>query len=462
MLMVSLRASPLRAAAVVVPGQELNYAGTLTLKQSSQGRAAFELSGPLKLSATVTEADASRGYSFILLRQFNPGRKAGQPQSPADSGVVMLRFNSELVPTGPQNGPGGMLDALTQLLTKLPTATSGQKVPSPWHRSEPLPFLPPQPLDLVYCVIGEGKPDDHPCQTIEKKLATALPFRLGQGAAALEVTDFRQTLCVDPNTGLVLSNSLQETLHLINGERTTTLEFAATASLQDIHQFSAAELSARLSQARVIEQAQDALSSLAPRAHRQAELSRAAQTLASVRQNYPNSPFAATLGQLGQELEAARSQVGREAQLEALAGKPAPAFVLASLSGQKHKLADYRGKIVVLSFLTSWSGLCDQQAALLEKEFWQKYRKRGVVVIGVDAGEREAPAQKAQQFRNRHGLTYPILVDHGNQVLRRYRVLAFPTSVVIDRKGTVRLTQTGFHPADLAAVVGRLTSQSKR
>jgi peroxiredoxin len=472
LVLALLGSAPVHAAAAMLPGQELIYTGTLTLKQSSKDQPAFEISGPLKLEAVVTEADPARGYALILLRQFAPDQKSGQPRFPPDSSVTTFRYNSDLTAASPQLTPGGMLDALTQILVPIADSrpAEGRTVnpqsairnpQSSWHRSEQLAFMPPQPLELVYSVIGEGKTGDRACQKIEKKLSQALPYRMEQGAAVLELTDYGQTLCVEPGSGLVLSNTLHQSLRLANGERSTTLDLTAQAALQDSRQLPAADLWARVRQARVIERVQQAFSSRAARAGRRTALTQSSRALAAIRHDYPDSPYAPTLGQLSQELDAVRSQLEREVRLDALNGSPAPAFTLASLSGQKHRLAAYRGRIVVLSFFTSWSGLCDQQAAHLEKEFWQKYRRRGVVVIGVDAGERGAQALKAQQFRDRHGLTYPILVDTGNRVLQRYRVMAFPTSVVIDQRGIVRLTETGFNPASLTAAVVKLMRRSR-
>ena len=87
------------------------------------------------------------------------------------------------------------------------------------------------------------------------------------------------------------------------------------------------------------------------------------------------------------------------------------------------------------------------EAPHLEKEIWQKYRSRGVVVLGIDAGERSDQEKNARQFRDNHSLTYPILLDAGDRVLEKYGVTAFPTSLVIDRKGVVRLAEVGFDPS---------------
>ena len=73
-----------------------------------------------------------------------------------------------------------------------------------------------------------------------------------------------------------------------------------------------------------------------------------------------------------------------------------------------------------------------------------------MVVLGIDARGHAPLAEqtaKARQFRDKHDLTYPILVDAGDQVAEQYRVFGFPTSVIIDRQGVVHEVEAGADPA---------------
>lgn len=79
-----------------------------------------------------------------------------------------------------------------------------------------------------------------------------------------------------------------------------------------------------------------------------------------------------------------------------------------------------------------------------------------MVVLGVDTGEHSNQAENARQFRDHHSLTYPILLDAGDKVAQQYGVTGFPTNLVIDRKGVVRLAETGFDPASLEKEISTL------
>jgi peroxiredoxin len=87
-----------------------------------------------------------------------------------------------------------------------------------------------------------------------------------------------------------------------------------------------------------------------------------------------------------------------------------------------------------------------------------------VVVLGIDARE-DAPlaeqTAKARQFRDKHDLTYPILVDAGDQVVEQYRVFAFPTNVIIDRQGIVHEVVAGADPTFPQKIAALLAEAKK-
>jgi peroxiredoxin len=138
---------------------------------------------------------------------------------------------------------------------------------------------------------------------------------------------------------------------------------------------------------------------------------------------------------------------------------PAPALVLPDLAGRQESLAAYRGRIVMLNFFASWCGPCNAEAPHLESEVWQRWRNRGVVVIGVDTGESGSAAETAARFQSQHQLSYPILVDQTNGARQAYGVHAFPTNVIIDRRGIIRYAHAGFDPEGISRTLGELVRE---
>src|SRR5262249_28234922 len=104
-------------------------------------------------------------------------------------------------------------------------------------------------------------------------------------------------------------------------------------------------------------------------------------------------------------------------------GETAPAFELSRLDAPgKLELASYRGKVVVLNFWASWCGPCKDEAPRLEAA-WNRYRGRGVVVVGVDSQDFSGDAKR---FIRKHRLTYPNVHDGPGSTLGKYGVSGFP------------------------------------
>jgi len=102
---------------------------------------------------------------------------------------------------------------------------------------------------------------------------------------------------------------------------------------------------------------------------------------------------------------------------------------------------------------------CNAEAPHLEKEYWQTFRDKGVVVIGIDTAEESHPKEKAGEFRQKHELTYPILLDETGAVAKAYRVQGFPTNVIIDREGKVRYIAAGFNAAAIDQALQQLIAK---
>jgi peroxiredoxin/outer membrane lipoprotein-sorting protein len=139
----------------------------------------------------------------------------------------------------------------------------------------------------------------------------------------------------------------------------------------------------------------------------------------------------------------------------ALKGQPAPEFALKDLQGKEVRLADYKGKIIVLNVFAHWCGPCRQEAPELEKDLWQAYKARDVVVLGVATWAHDNPMKRAEEFAREFKLTFPVLVDAENKVAEMYKVRGVPTTFIIDREGIVREFVVG---ADVAAIKRAITA----
>jgi len=139
------------------------------------------------------------------------------------------------------------------------------------------------------------------------------------------------------------------------------------------------------------------------------------------------------------------------------------------LNGQTVRLSDFRGKVVLINFWTTWCTACVSE--MPELIALQKKHADELVIIGVsldyvpdshghigghaaveeqkhsngDQDDHEATAAAMKRVREKvartvkaRGINYPILLDEKNEVGGRFNGGELPTTVIVDAQGNVR------------------------
>jgi len=75
-------------------------------------------------------------------------------------------------------------------------------------------------------------------------------------------------------------------------------------------------------------------------------------------------------------------------ELKRATGGPAPALQLEDLSGKPHRLADYRGKVVLVNFWATWCEPCRDEMPSIER-LRASLDGRAFAVFAVNLGETE-------------------------------------------------------------------------
>ena len=139
------------------------------------------------------------------------------------------------------------------------------------------------------------------------------------------------------------------------------------------------------------------------------------------------------------------------ARVSSAAVPAAAALELQTLAGERASLQALRGQIIVLNFWATWCVPCRHEMPLLA-EVWERYRDRGVELIGASA---DAPERRreVERFVRRHRLDFPIWVGATTADLERLGLgEALPATAILDRDGGIAFTILGpIAPGDLEA-----------
>ncbi|HWL13395.1 MAG TPA: TlpA disulfide reductase family protein [Ureibacillus sp.] len=116
---------------------------------------------------------------------------------------------------------------------------------------------------------------------------------------------------------------------------------------------------------------------------------------------------------------------------------PAPDFNLKTLTGDTVKLADLKGKKVFINFWATWCPPCVEEMPAIQQFYEQHGNDENLVILAVNATDLESDIESVQQFVDKNGIGFPILLDEKGDVSINYEVLTIPTSVILNEEGKV-------------------------
>ncbi|MGM0490504.1 MAG: redoxin domain-containing protein [Planctomycetota bacterium] len=130
----------------------------------------------------------------------------------------------------------------------------------------------------------------------------------------------------------------------------------------------------------------------------------------------------------------------RDGDIRQLLGKPAPLLELNDTNGATRRLAEYRGKkVMVLIFWASWCAPSTNRMNSLN-EFVAEAEKKGAVVWAINLGETLAQVKKCVK---EYKYTGSVLLDPETKALDKYLFGQLPMTVLIGKDGTVQAFHSG-------------------
>lgn len=120
-------------------------------------------------------------------------------------------------------------------------------------------------------------------------------------------------------------------------------------------------------------------------------------------------------------------------------------FSVKDIEGYKIRPKDLEGKVVVLNFWFIACVPCLQEIPELNKIALSYANNPNIVFIAVALDEKD----DLQKFIKDNPFAYHV-VDDGKEIAAKYEIKNYPTSIIIDKEGKVKLHTMGYGPYTLA------------
>ena len=118
-------------------------------------------------------------------------------------------------------------------------------------------------------------------------------------------------------------------------------------------------------------------------------------------------------------------------------GQQIPDFSMELTNGKTVKIADLKGKVVMIQFTASWCGVCRKEMPHIEADIWKKYKDNpNFALYGIDLDETKEVVEK---FAKQIPVTYPLALDPKGGIFYQFaeKGAGVTRNVIVDKTGKI-------------------------
>ena len=131
-------------------------------------------------------------------------------------------------------------------------------------------------------------------------------------------------------------------------------------------------------------------------------------------------------------------------------------FTVDMINGEKIRLSDLKGKVVLLNFWATWCAPCIREFHEMPSKILDVYKNEDFVFLPIAIGEAKALVSKKMLYLKEREIVFNAGFDPANKIWKTYAKGAIPKNFIIDEKGIIRFTSTGNSETNVDALAAKI------
>ncbi|PWJ43235.1 TlpA family protein disulfide reductase [Sediminitomix flava] len=145
-------------------------------------------------------------------------------------------------------------------------------------------------------------------------------------------------------------------------------------------------------------------------------------------------------------------------------GEQASDFSVTMIDGQKIKLSELKGKVVLLNFWATWCAPCLMEFSEITPKILDEFDKDDLVFIPISIGEDKAKVEKKMAQMKKYNVNFNVGIDSDKTIWNLYAEGSIPKNIIIDQSGKISYLSVGNSDGNverLAEEIGKLVNKEK-
>lgn len=131
-------------------------------------------------------------------------------------------------------------------------------------------------------------------------------------------------------------------------------------------------------------------------------------------------------------------------------GELAPDFTVDQIGGPSVRLSDLRGRVVLLTFFSSWCPECRNELATVQESVVDRFAGAPFTFLCISRGETREALEK---FRAEWGYAFPMGLDPSASIFGQYATRNVPRNFLLDRDGRIVSLTVGYEASEFGALL---------